>query len=274
MASGRILAWYGTNFRFRLPVTLNATALTGGPYDYNITIPKSLSLFWQNVQSDGYDMALTEWDGITLLDATACTGWDRGASWSKANRTGTLRIDGLQVGAAKPLTDGRLNMMWLYFGASTTEASSYTVGAVALGATQSGEMANEDPSAVTPVWRCRRQEAPDAIVPASVMTKFPNDSTFIYADLSADIIKMRGGYNGRPALDAIRSVRWTSERANVGNSIASYTDAAIVSEKLVRLPITGGTSGQDSTGLLRVTTTSGRELEKRVLIRVQTPEDQ
>lgn len=263
--------WYNASWRYRVPISLDCTAGGGGPYDVSWTVPKDFNDFWQNVLSTGFDMVLTEWDGITEIvnGAGQATAWDRGVGFNKTTKTCTVRIDGLTVGSTNPITDSQHNLVWLYFGASSTVApSSHTFGVVALGATVTSRSSILDPRKVTPKF-FTRPEAPGALVASRSFQMASTETTFLFVDFEAELLARLGTYENHPNGDGLRSVTVSSEKAGVGSAVVSTTNVAFVDHKVIRIRCSGGTSGDSHTVKIKAVTASDRTLDRRFILKFQ-----
>jgi hypothetical protein len=58
-------SWYDENFRYRYPVSINATAGASGAgnYELSITIPEKWQAFWSVIQSTGHDIYVVDCQG-------------------------------------------------------------------------------------------------------------------------------------------------------------------------------------------------------------------
>lgn len=105
------MPWYDDDYSDRYAVSVDNSA-AASTVDVEIAVPSEHPL-WDIIQSDGDDIRPTAADGVTLLSYD----W---SGFNYANRTGTIRIDGLSVQA----TAG-VYLVWLYVGnSSATDGSS------------------------------------------------------------------------------------------------------------------------------------------------------
>ena len=101
-------SWYDSNYKFRAPITLHPTA--GSPQDFQIIVPPTMAIFWDNVLATGADLRVCDSDGITLLT------FDR-ASFVYASKTLTIEIDNYVYSSVAPV------VIWMYWGyASAADA--------------------------------------------------------------------------------------------------------------------------------------------------------
>jgi hypothetical protein len=122
------VSWYaysdGEAALYRHPITVEHTS--GGTKDIVITLANfaDFDAFWNNVQTNGYDIRATGPDGRTLVTFDI-------ASFSKTNKTGNVRIDGYSAPSGGPF------VLWLYWGKPAGDATSVwgspTIASAAVG---------------------------------------------------------------------------------------------------------------------------------------------
>ena len=166
--------WYDENYKYRAPITLFGVG--AGSQDYEIEVPSSWDLFWDNIQSTGYDIRVCDADGVTLLT------FDRD-SFSYANKTLQIELDNVaEPGygvAAVP------QYAWLYWGyAAAADAATSFAPASAV----TGKIPFEQPPTVYTVV-CGPQPQGQT-KPSSVLTKASGETIFVYWDVT-DILAQR-----------------------------------------------------------------------------------
>lgn len=97
------MGWYSAATPYRIAVTVEHTG-GGTTVDVQIPIPANFDHVWENTRADGFDLVPVAADGETLLTFDL-------SAWNQANRTGTVRVDGLSITA----TSGQY-LLWLYYG--------------------------------------------------------------------------------------------------------------------------------------------------------------
>ena len=66
-------------FRARFPIAVNASALGSSTNkDVLVTVPPTLELFWASLGTDGYDLRVTDADGITVIQHKLSTDFNHG----------------------------------------------------------------------------------------------------------------------------------------------------------------------------------------------------
>ncbi len=155
----------------RLALTVDNTAGSVAAIDFSANLGSlipDVDAFWENVQSDGYDVRLVDPDGRTLL------AFDR-SSWSKANRTGVFRVDGYQAPAVAQL------LVWLVWGhpdgTATDVSSTVTITASKTVYAFLADPTQADPAArVESIQRTRAR----ATVPTGELRKESTESLYVF----------------------------------------------------------------------------------------------
>ena len=145
------MSWYRHNYTetdgdgralYRLPLTFENTSGGSGNAVFSLAGIADLDEFWDNVQSDGYDIIVTTAEGSTIIAPTA---WDI-LSFNKTTRTGTIRIQGLTMPAG-------MSLYWLYWGKNGTAATSQWVSTPAPSSPKTVHLHRGDPLSVEPSRR-------------------------------------------------------------------------------------------------------------------------
>jgi hypothetical protein len=99
-----------------MPVTINASSASSGTHDFEVEIPQDWDDFWDNIRSDGNDIALTDADGKSILN------FQFKAGFNLPNRTLTLQAENINLGASN-----RMRIVQLYWNNPTQGSSLQTV---------------------------------------------------------------------------------------------------------------------------------------------------
>ena len=114
--------WYDDNYLYRAPIVVDGSATAAGTVDATITIPET-HVFWQTVQTSGFDVRFTTSNGFTLLAYNRRT-------WTHASKVGVFDIDSITHHTTNTMT-----VIWVYWGyAAATDGSTAPVIAAALNA--------------------------------------------------------------------------------------------------------------------------------------------
>ena len=109
-------SWWNSAYKYRWPVSFDLSGGGGGSatYDVEIIIESKWDAFWNNIQSNGYDVVPVSANGTQLSFARN--------SFNFANRTLTIQCDGVQVEDAQ-----YQHVIWLYWGNASAPDSSGSV---------------------------------------------------------------------------------------------------------------------------------------------------
>lgn len=112
------MGWYRNStgiYVYRQPVAVNNVGGSAGSIDISILVPPGWGHFWSSIQSNGYDIVLTDADGTTELTYQR-TGF------SAANKTLTLEVDAYSAPG-----EGTC-LLWLYYGNSSQSSDPADTG--------------------------------------------------------------------------------------------------------------------------------------------------
>lgn len=126
------MGWYQAGLwskRAAISVDNNGTS----PADVDVVIPREWDDFWTTIDSSGNELRAVWYDSQTLLSYSVDNG--SGGAFSKTNRNGRIRIDGMTV----PATAGCL-LIWLYYGSTSTQGSAAVATVIAASRTGSIEL--------------------------------------------------------------------------------------------------------------------------------------
>lgn len=233
------MGWYHSSWAHRIDITIDNSSTPSATPDVEIVVPPDLDIFWNNIQSDGDDIRITQADGETL------TSYDL-SGFSYANKTVTLQVDACTAAATAGCY--KLCLYWGY--ASATDASS----AVVIASAKTGYIAQGLP--VDPRFRFRPIK-PGATNPDDFFLKGTNEQTDIWWNVT-DLLRRRAwsqqsrdryeeafsivaGVNQGGASQAsmfeqgssrflwIKGEQWVSMRVKAGTTANEYTAQARLS---------------------------------------------
>ena len=245
------MSWYDKDWDYREAIAVDNTS-GSATIDISATLPTDWSM-WDNVQSDGDDIRVCDADGRTLLTYQL-------VSWNSTTRTGSVEIDNY----AAPTTDG-IPLVWIYWGnaAAADAAGSFTADSAKTGVIDPICQPRRN------VFRVRPQD-PGRTKPRSVVTKGSGETIHVYLDVS-DLLTRRCA----KVEDSLRGeeVDFVSLQvlSGVSDQTSMYAESniRIYHPALIRLQISGGSSGTDYTISATVATTEGRVLNPRILLKVK-----
>lgn len=265
--------WFDNDWKYRLPISIDATAVATGTVDFDVELTKDLGYFWDNVQSNGYDMRLTQWDGITEISASAggMTDWDRrqpgGTAWNATTRTGGVRVQDYSG-----VTNSAHNVIWLYFGKESAETTD-TTGTPTGTYPQSALVNTLSSRKASPVIRTR-PEAPGETTPRVRVSKVQAERLHLFWDFKGELLSRLGIYEGRTLAEGIRSVTVDAYTGGSAGQAVIEDDVLWLDHGMIRTKHFGGSTGTDYTLEVVATTTIGRRLIRRALLQVRDPDDQ
>ena len=249
------MSWYSSDWRFRAPLSIDNIS-GSGMIDARITIPTAFDAFWADTRADGFDVVVTDSDGVTALTYQRQT-------WTPASKAGVLEINDWAPNNADCVA-----VAWVYWGnASAADgSSSFTASSPNTGILQLAA-----PGAI----RVRAiREAPGALKPSQVITKGSQETLHVWADVSP----LLGGRslvgNGSPRLDEVASVQVGVFDGGVSQAAMFEAGASMVIEDRagrcwVRVRVKAGSSGTDYTLQIKIITTTGETHTPRYLLRVR-----
>jgi hypothetical protein len=265
------MAWLGGAWEARIAVAVDATALgSAANKDVEITIPRTLSVFWDSVDSDGYQIRITAGDGVSEID------WGR-VSWSYANRTAVLKALGASGGSPWNAPQEAMALLWVYVGnpdilsdaASATATSSPLAGYVSSAAPRSPIPMQPDPAG--------------RATPVNQLAMKSTEKVHLWLDISDRLGPSQEPYSSHPDLEELRYVVVSGSDGGSGETVAQVTQTRFVynAGTYIRVSVdaTGLTSGDDVTLIVTATTLSpdggGNDqiIEQRVLVQVRDTAD-
>lgn len=259
-------SWYSSSYTKRAAIALDNTASGSGTISWNLAIPKDWDHFWNNIQSDGDDIRLCEADGFTEIDSGKATAFDLGTSWNASTRTGNIRVNGWTGGTAN-----KTCLVWMYWGYASATAGTF--GTYGSPTTVTARVAKEGKRMMRPRI-VTQPETPGATRARVSLSKTSAEKLDIYLDVSGELIKRDRPYNGRNLFEGISTVTVTSEKATVDttSTMLDITNVSFVGDEggVIRLRTkAAGTSGDDHAVKAVITTTEGRILDRRFLLKVR-----
>ncbi|MEL6347167.1 MAG: hypothetical protein AAFV53_28895 [Myxococcota bacterium] len=219
-------------------------------------------------------------DGISLLD------WklDPSVTFSSTNRTGALIIYGKAAtysGDADRNTftpeANSVQALWLYIGKSGSNEAYSAGGSVSSPLT--GRIISEQPQAAY----VYQPESPQANTPRIRIPKISTETLTFYLSMTGSLLKATETFNGATDFEEVDYVKVSSVDGGVADNIEVFDATRFVyrnGETLIRLSISGGTDGDDSTLLATVATVSPDDttvnrqiLEQRFLVQIRDTSD-
>lgn len=267
------MAWFklsaSTNpFNVRFPIAVDATGVASSTNrDVQVTIPKTLELFWESIGSDGFDIRVTDADGITQID------YDWG-SWTYASRTGVLEIYGASGSNNWEAEASSIPLIWIYVGDSDAGDGSTTA---TLTSALNGYLSPERPSEIIVV----SDPTPGRQTPDNSRSKSSGDRRGYWFDFRPVLRQGARRYNDRSEWEELDFVEVSSESGGSASSLEIESSTRFEGAGLVRVVVSGGTDGTDYTLIVKATTripddsvgATRQTVEGRLLIQVRDQDD-
>lgn len=235
----------------RATITLDSISTSS---DYTITLPTNWSDFWDDVDSSGVEIAVTDADGTTSLTYQ----W---SSFTKSTRTGVLQIDNY---TSETTGVAQIHLYWGMVGASSGAgsfvASSPRSGYVDLG------------SVIRPIVTA--PERPGDTQPRNQVSKVSTESIWVWFDFGHELIKMDTASDAHDQWEEIDGITYAVNLAGVAQSgMVSAATTRIYGGRYVRVLVQSGTTDNNYTISVSASTTypnqqSGRNLVRRALLKV------
>gem|GEM_PF-4082106 len=236
----------------RIPIVVDKLTAGTSAIDLTFAIPADLPEFWSVVANDKSNIRITDADGTTDLTWQAAA-W----SYSASGGTATIEIDNWT-----PPAEQVFAVLWLYTGGTdTTNEGSFT--------------------ASTPrnayVWTCgvdgptlaATTGTPGSASPAQIVDKSTDETIAVWLDVGPRLAKRRVAYNDRTDCEEVESVAYSVTLAGADQS-AMYDETKIrmTADNRIRVWLKAGSDGSTYTVETVITTTSGRVINPRFLLRV------
>lgn len=250
------MSWYSEDYKYRMPVLVDNRS-GSATIDVEFTIPSEWGRFWNEIDSNGYGIRLTDSDGVTLVTYQL-------ASWTYATRTATIEVD-----AWSPAGSDGYYVLWLYFGiASATDgAGSFTAASA-----KSGYVHIAQPTAPTFV---AQTVADGATTPPKSYQTDPASTLRLYCDITDELALQEAPLNESPAYEEVSTVAFeTTDAGSTETNLWESTSVRLhqyAGRLFASVDVLNGTSGSDYMDTFTITTTLGRDLVYSITRNVQTP---
>ena len=239
---------------YRVPVTLPGT---GGSADWDISLPATFGHFWDQIDASGYELRITDADGVTILAHQL-------SSFNRTNRTGSVQLDAYTTGSSA------VNVVWLYYGIS---GASNAGSVLTITSAQTGYI--DEAAALGPIL-VPDLEVAGANAPRAKVQKTSTDEAWIYLDFSGLLTPRAVPSDSLPPVwEELKQISYgIYSGASAQAGMVDATKTRVLGRNVVRFLAKAGTSGTDYT--LRVTWISafpsgqtGQTRQGRVLLKVK-----
>lgn len=246
------MAWYkrpsSTDpFRYRFPVAVYNSIATANR-DVQVTIPPELDQFWENIDSSGFEIRVTDSDGVTLLEYN----WASSPAFNKTNRVGVLEVYGGSGSVNWSAQTGAVNLLWVYVqdadatdGSTAGTLSSALTGYVTAAAPRDTILAGAPPAgrSTPPARRSQRT----------------TDKRGYWFRLDDSVLRSaRQAYNGHGQWEEVDYVTVAASTNGSGSLTPDLAAVRFVYDRgfYIQAVVSGGTDANDYTLLNTITTTA------------------
>lgn len=258
------MSWYretGYSWKRRASMSVDATA-AGGTIDVECVVPSTWDDFWTGdasgvgaIDASGNEVRVCDADGSTKL-TYAWTGFN------KANRTGTLQIDGYAAPAAAML---HLHIYWYATGAPAGSA------AVTIAAAKTGYVETCGPPAR--IMAALQQRTNDDR-PLTCWQKGSDETIYAAVDMGPRLRKRRIAFANSRWCDEIDYATYTVTRAGSAHvEMVDATKTRFYAGRWVILLLKAGTVDLDYTVVPSVGTTEGSIEGPRAWLRIRDQDE-
>jgi hypothetical protein len=246
--------WADSAFSYRIPISI--PVYTGGgatTVDVQVDVTPDWDVFWNNIQSNFYDIKLYTANGESEI------AYQRQTGANYANRTLVLELDDVAID-----DQSSTSLVYLYFGDST--ASSDPTTAFTPSSPVDGYIWIGRPvRVVAPSLNNSGRTEPEV-----VFTKEEGEKIDIWFDIRSLMAAYVDPYNNRLSYEGIKRIQPKSLDSSGTDSSGRYSsDDTYFLNGYASVRAIAGTSGTDYAVGLDIFTTNGQTFKVRCLLKVQ-----
>lgn len=232
-------------FTFRFPVAVYNSGSTANK-DVTVVIPPELEQFWTAIDASGFQVRVTDSDGVTQLQYD----WASSPAFNSTTRAGTLEIYGASGSPTWSAVGSAVSLLWIYVGDSdagdgSTSASTSTplTGYVTAAAPRAVIVAGSPP--------------PGRATPPDRRSQRTTDKRGIWFGLDRNVLRtLRQPYNNHPQWEEVDRVTVTASTNGSGTLTPDLDAVRFVDDNgfYVQAVVSGGTDANDYTLLTTIST--------------------
>ena len=233
------MAWFGEDWRFRLPLTIPNQ---GGPDtpECKFTVPKEAGKFWAQVADNFNDVRITEANGLTALS------FKFDGTPSKANKTATIEIDNHPGLANLYGTANAAIGLHMYFGNTESNLTSGVDAntSITVNSAKTPFIDLSSPASETNYTFTCYVPGPDDEYPRYRIRKQVNDNLRIFWELSACVMQFNRRSEQSLKNEEIAYVQCQIFDQDGADTTSAMTDLSAISigeNYVVQMPIKAGT---------------------------------
>lgn len=246
--------WADSAFTYRAPISIPVYVGGGATnVDTEVQIAPDWDIFWNNIQSNFYDIK------IYSADASTEISYQRQSGASYANRTLVLELEQVAID-----DQSSTSLVYIYFGdatAATDPTSSFTPSSPVTGYIWLGRPVR----IVKPSTNNSGRTEPE-----TVFTKDEGEKIDIWFDLRSLLAAYIDPFNNRLGYEGIKRIQPKSLDSSGTDSTSRYSsDDTYFLNGYASIRAIAGNSGNDYAVGLDIYTTNGQTFKVRCLLKVQ-----
>lgn len=248
------MSWIDANIPRRAPIVVPVSS--GSATQVKLDIPAVWPEFWDSVQSDRSDIRITLADGVTKV-----ANW-QATTWTYASKSGVIHIASL----TPPVSSGAF-ILWIYWGAAGQTTSE---GTVVPSAPIDGYVWPGGPDGVI---LSSSPNTPGSTSLEQLVAKTTTEELAAWFQMP-QMAQREIPFGGSLAFEELESVSYTVDDVSTAQSGMVDSTKVRALSNAVRFWIKAGSTGEDYTINPVFTTTLGRKVNPRALLRVANPVNQ
>lgn len=243
------MSWRSAGDLYRQPLSIDNTGGGAGSFDATVSLPADWDHFWTTVDAAGDDIRVTGPDGAILA-----TKFDL-ASFNTSTKVGTLEIQDTAPAAG-------MLQYWLYWGDSSLSSGLTTF------TPSSPKTGYADLGVPVPAYffAAAGQERLGDTAPKNVMAKTSDTTLFAWVDFSA-LLQRRQHPHPTAGSHELECLSYVTIAATVGLTVTTTGTRFEVGDAgaaIVKVQLSGGTTGTDYIITVTAVTTLGRTLTAKI----------
>ncbi len=239
------MSWYtdgSTTWQRRMAISvIDPAGGSPGSYDVSLTLGVQHAEFWSKVQSDGYDIIVTQSDGITEIPHARGT-------WIYASKTAQIDID--NAGLARGSSKARIHLLWIYYDTADVVASDpetpFTPSSALTACCWPGKVRLGAALTIPP-------SLPGDTQPRMIQQKTSEDENEMIVSLGHLLDPADTDINDSPTYDEPGWVQFGGETATVSTTLWDVNSSRFdLTGRYIRSILYGGTTATDYTQYVRL----------------------
>ena len=244
------MTWYDKNWKYRAAIALDNTAGSGPPIDGEVTIPVHWDHFWNTIESNAHSVRFTQSDGTTICAYNRQT-------WTYADRSGVFQIDAVQALANETVG------IYMYWGNASAGDGD---GSPTISSAKTGEIEVGAPT--SPIVTLQLDPYGSSN-PKPRFQKTVSEVLDVWIDCRPALARRGFSNAGSSRYEEIHCVNMLVEtNGSAQASMIEETKTRIMDPGWVKVRVKAGSTGTSYTVIPRITTSLGRVIEARAIMKV------